>query len=70
MLSEYKKKTLPIIRYIAEWEYEHGSVACILPGEYDDFMKGLKRAALSASCRPAMIAIDKNFKERMKERVG
>jgi len=48
------REAAPLIEVIAEWERENGTLAAIMPSEYDGFMARLKRAAVRGSARAAL----------------
>lgn len=50
---------LPLLRAIAEWEKDNGTVACIMPSEYPGFIKILKKAAMVGSARAALSIMEK-----------
>ena len=41
----------PIVEAIASWERENGTVAAIMPDEYETFCKAIARAAITGSAR-------------------
>jgi hypothetical protein len=60
-LEKYEEASgyfLPIIRAIAEWERDNGSMVCILPQEYPDLIKVLKKAGMVGSARAALSILD------------
>lgn len=50
-LLEEVQYARPLIDAIADWERENGTVAAIMPFEYEDFLTKLKYAALKGSAR-------------------
>lgn len=58
--EDYYKYSCGIIRYIAEWEEENGTICAILPHEYEKFFRGLSKVALrnDGMARAAMYSVE------------
>ena len=52
----------PYMNYIANWERHNGTLAAIMPHEYENFILGIRSAAITASARAAQVYTERATK--------